>query len=219
MPDRAGLPSPWDREGRYPLPRSVCDRPWRRCRSIGWRIPRSWSAAPGSLPFSAPFTTAAPRESCQPTSSMGSCERSTTRAASGSTQKLYSAAGVTLPSQQGAPPITTQRLTFAASAGHCRSASARLVSGPRVMISMPGLAAMMRTIASTAKPASAVRAAGSIAVIAQAVPPVKPGGILERAHQRRRGAGEDRNWRNRKAPRCRGRSAYPARQGRCRRRR
>ena len=43
--------------------------------------------------------------------------RSTMRAASGSHQMLYSAAGVTLPSQQGAPPMTTQRLTFAAMSG------------------------------------------------------------------------------------------------------
>ncbi len=41
----------------------------------------------------------------------------TMRAASGSTQMLYSAAGVTLPSQHGAPPMTTQRLTFAAIVG------------------------------------------------------------------------------------------------------
>ena len=34
------------------------------------------------------------------------------RAASGSTQMLYSAAGVTLPSQHGAPPMTTQRPIF-----------------------------------------------------------------------------------------------------------
>ena len=48
---------------------------------------------------------------------MGRPERATMRAASGSTQMLYSAAGVTLPSQHGAPPITTVRPTFAAISG------------------------------------------------------------------------------------------------------
>src|ERR1039458_5826143 len=64
--------------------------------------------------ISAESSTAASRQSCQPTSSMGRAERATIRAASGSTQMLYSAAGVTLPSQHGAPPITTARPTFAA---------------------------------------------------------------------------------------------------------
>ena len=67
--------------------------------------------------ISASFSTEAPRETCQPTISIGSAERKTARAASGSTQMLYSAAGVTLPSQQGAPPITTQRPIFSAIPG------------------------------------------------------------------------------------------------------
>ena len=82
--------------------------------------------------------TDAPRETCQPTISMLSFERKTARAASGSTQMLYSAAGVTLPSQQGAPPITTQRPIRSASFGSRLSASATLVSGPSVTRVRPG---------------------------------------------------------------------------------
>ena len=51
---------------------------------------------------------------------------------------LYSAAGVTLPSQQGAPPITTQRPIRSASLGSRLSASAILVSGPSVTSVRPG---------------------------------------------------------------------------------
>ena len=69
-----------------------------------------------------------------------SFERKTARAASGSTQMLYSAAGVTLPSQQGAPPITTQRPIRSASSGSRSSASAILVSGPSVTRVRPGSA-------------------------------------------------------------------------------
>ena len=83
--------------------------------------------------------TDAPRETCQPTISMLSFERKTARAASGSTQMLYSAAGVTLPSQQGAPPITTQRPIRSASFGSRLSASAMLVSGPERHQSEAGL--------------------------------------------------------------------------------
>src|SRR6202021_2979620 len=82
--------------------------------------------------------TDGPRETCQPTISMLSFERKTARAASGSTQMLYSAAGVTLPSQQGAPPITTHRPTRSASLGSRLSASAILVSGPSVTKVRPG---------------------------------------------------------------------------------
>ena len=67
--------------------------------------------------ISSSLNTDGPRETCQPTISMLSFERKTARAASGSTQMLYSAAGVTLPSQQGAPPITTQRPIRSASFG------------------------------------------------------------------------------------------------------
>ena len=74
----------------------------------------------------------------------------TMRAASGSTQMLYSAAGVTLPSQHGAPPMTTQRPILFASPGSRASASATLVSGPRVTSVRPGDAPAKRRIASTA---------------------------------------------------------------------
>ena len=67
--------------------------------------------------ISSSLKTDAPRETCQPIISILSFERKTARAASGSTQMLYSAAGVTLPSQQGAPPITTQRPIRSASFG------------------------------------------------------------------------------------------------------
>ena len=63
---------------------------------------------------------------------------------------LYSAAGVTLPSQHGSPPITTQRLTFDAMAGFRETANAMLVSGPRVTRTSPGFASMVSMIASTA---------------------------------------------------------------------
>src|SRR6267143_238644 len=63
------------------------------------------------------FSNASPRQRCQPTSSMGRPLLTTMRAASGSHQMLYSAAGVTLPSQQGAPPMTTKRLSFGNAAG------------------------------------------------------------------------------------------------------
>ena len=70
--------------------------------------------------ISASLSTEAPRETCQPTISIGSFERKTARAASGSTQMLYSAAGVTLPSQHGAPPITTQRPILSGERGIAR---------------------------------------------------------------------------------------------------
>ena len=57
---------------------------------------------------------------------------------------LYSAAGVTLPSQQGAPPITTQRPIRSASSGSRSSASAILVSGPSVISVRPGSACERR---------------------------------------------------------------------------
>ena len=56
---------------------------------------------------------------------------------------LYSAAGVTLPSQHGAPPMTTQRPTLSAKPGSRASASAMLVSGPSVTSVRPGSAAAM----------------------------------------------------------------------------
>ena len=60
------------------------------------------------------------------------------------------AAGVTLPSQHGAPPMTTQRSTFAAISGFFASASARLVSGASVTITIPGFASIASMMASTA---------------------------------------------------------------------
>ena len=68
-------------------------------------------------------------------------ERKQIRAASGSHQMLYSAAGVTLPTVQAAPPITTQRPTFAAMSGAWSSASAMFVSGPSVTSVRPGVRA------------------------------------------------------------------------------
>ena len=62
---------------------------------------------------------AAPRHSSHPTISMGMPERKQMRAASGSHQMLYSAAGVTLPTVQAAPPMTTQRPTRPAMSGAC----------------------------------------------------------------------------------------------------
>src|ERR1700722_9751395 len=94
--------------------------------------------------------TASPRETCQPTSSTGSPLRTTMRAASGSTQMLYSAQGVTFTSQQGAPPMITQRPTLAAIPGFLESANARLVSGASVTITIPGFALTAAIIASTA---------------------------------------------------------------------
>src|SRR5947208_7792806 len=74
---------------------------------------RAWGVAKlRTWLISSGFRAASPGQRCQPTNSTGSPLRSTIRAASGSHQMLYSAAGVTLPSQQGAPPMTTQRPTF-----------------------------------------------------------------------------------------------------------
>src|SRR5216683_3331955 len=60
--------------------------------------------------MSSGFKAASPRHRCQPTNSMGSPLCSTTLAASGSHQMLYSAAGVTFPSQHGAPAMITQAI-------------------------------------------------------------------------------------------------------------
>ena len=60
---------------------------------------------------------------------MSSPLANTRAAASGSTQMLNSAAGVTLPSAI-APPISTIRSIFAAAPGGGASSSAMLVSGP-----------------------------------------------------------------------------------------
>ena len=63
---------------------------------------------------------------------------------------LYSAAGVTFPSQQGFPPMTTHRETFDAIDGILLNASATLVSGARVTMTSPGLASIVSMIASAA---------------------------------------------------------------------
>src|ERR1700722_11461597 len=112
--------------------------------------------SPSTSAISLGPSTAAPRHRCQPINSMGSPLCITIRAASGSTQMLYSAAGVTLPSQQGLPPITTQRLTLAAMDGSLDTANATLVSGPSVTRTSPGLASTVSMMASTACRASVV---------------------------------------------------------------
>ena len=74
---------------------------------------------------------------------------------------LYSAAGVTFPSQHGAPPITTQRLTIVAICGFRSKASAIFVSGPKVTTTIPGLASIVSISASTAGfRSAALRGAG-----------------------------------------------------------
>ena len=73
---------------------------------------------------------------------------------------LYSAAGVTFPSQHGAPPMITHRPTFGTRSGACANASAILVSGPSVTIVIPGLLRTVAMIASTACCFSAVRRGG-----------------------------------------------------------
>ena len=135
--------------------------------------------------------TDGPRETCQPIISILSFERNTARAASGSTQMLYSAAGVTLPSQQGAPPITTQRPMRSASLGSRLSASAILVSGPRVTRVRPGSACARRRIASTRMLALGLALRGRIFAIAEAVLAVEPMRVLMRAIERLVRAGED----------------------------
>ena len=55
------------------------------------------------------------------------------------------------------PPITTQRLTFAARSGRCETARATFVSGPRVTRISPGFASMVSMMASTACLGSADR--------------------------------------------------------------
>merc|ERR1712176_330706 len=61
-------------------------------------------------------------------------EEKTISAASGSHQILYSAAGVTLPTQQAAPPITTMFLIKSMILGSLLKAVPKLVNGPKVTI-------------------------------------------------------------------------------------
>ena len=134
--------------------------------------------------ISSSCNTDAPRETCQPTISILSFERKTARAASGSTQMLYSAAGVTLPSQQGAPPITTQRPIRSASLGSRLSASATLVSGPSVTRVRPGSSCESRRMASTACFALRLALRRWKAAIADAVFAVEPVRMVVRAGER-----------------------------------
>ena len=74
---------------------------------------------------------------------------------------LYSAAGVTLPTVQAAPPMTTHRPTFSATSGARTSAWARFVSGPSVTRVSPGWARTVSTITAAASPVAAgVRGGG-----------------------------------------------------------
>src|SRR5206468_680754 len=68
------------------------------------------------------------------TTSSGSPAARTRCAASGSTDMLNSAVGVTLPGTSTAPPIATIRPTRPTAAASCLSASARLVRGPSATI-------------------------------------------------------------------------------------
>ena len=137
--------------------------------------------------------TEGPRETCQPIISIGSFERKTARAASGSTQMLYSAAGVTLPSQLGAPPITTQRPILSTRLGSRSSASAMLVSCRSVTSVRPGSApreAQDRVDRALALGRTLGR---GVAAIAEAVLAVEPMRVLVRPGQRLLGAAEDGN--------------------------
>ena len=91
---------------------------------------------------------------------LGMAERSTTFAASGSTQKLNSAFGVMFPAPSGreatAPPMITISLIRSASPGSSRRAMATLVKGPMArMLTSPGRAITVRTMKSMALPGSA----------------------------------------------------------------
>ena len=84
--------------------------------------------------------TASATETSQPTISRGMPDSKTICAASGSTQKLNSASGVTFPGSTPVPPIITQRRTHEANFGSARTARATFVSGPSVTRSIwPGL--------------------------------------------------------------------------------
>src|ERR687894_1272663 len=70
-----------------------------------------------SLAASASLRVAYVYETSQPTIVIGIPDSNTICAASGSTQMLYSATGVTLPWPRPVPPMTTQVLTFLARDG------------------------------------------------------------------------------------------------------
>ena len=113
------------------------------------------------------------------------------RAASGSTQMLYSAAGVTLPSQHGAPPMTTQRPIFCGEAGIARQRQRDIGQRPERHQRQAG-----RGVGEAQDRVDRVFALGRaarrrIAAIAEAVAAVKPVRVLVRAQQRRGGADED----------------------------
>ena len=97
---------------------------------------------PSSLPFrirwiSSGMSILSPRQASQPTSMRFFRPASITIfAASPSCQMLNSAAAVTFPPPKPAPPMTTTRPAFFTVSGSSRSARARLVRGPRVMMSI-----------------------------------------------------------------------------------
>ncbi len=70
---------------------------------------------------------------------MGSPERKQARAASGSHQMLYSAAGVTFPTVQAAPPMTTQRPTFERDVGRLRESEGDVREGAEGHQDDPGV--------------------------------------------------------------------------------
>ena len=115
---------------------------------------------PRTLSISSSESVAAPRHSSQPTISIGRPERNTARAASGSTQTLYSAAGVTLPIVHAAPPITMHRPTFDTMSGARDRAFATFVSGPSVTSTMPRRARIVLMSTSTALPSAGFRCGG-----------------------------------------------------------
>ena len=95
------------------------------------------------------------RETLSGESMIGIPERSATRAASGSTQKLNSAFGVMFPapswSEATAPPMMTSSRTLSEKAAFCRMAVAMFVIGPiATMVISFGLARTERTRSSTA---------------------------------------------------------------------
>ena len=131
------------------------------------------------------------------------------RAASGSTQMLNSAAGVTLPSQQGAPPMMMQRLTESASRGSRDKARAIFVSGPSVTISMPGFSRTASSRASTAclapRGAAWAHIRDPLSHPLRETNPRRPACVAAAFPRRSRWA-----HRNRRVRRCRARCWWPA---------
>ena len=101
-----------------------------------------------------------------------------------------------MPSQQGAPPMTTQRLTFAASPRLLPQGQRQVREGSESddLYARIGFDDAHHRVHCKFLLGNPHR--WLIAVIAKAIPPVKPGGILERAHQRRGCSGEYRDCRS-----------------------